>query len=138
MKVFLDTNVLLDAIVARDNKTLSENAATILSLGEANVVDLSMSVLSVPTIAYVLKNMTADAKRSIVRSLTGIVNVLPSRSEHVSNMLDGTMPDIEDALQVQSAIEGSCDLIVTRNVKDFHPCPLPVISPEEFLRRIIA
>lgn len=103
-----------------------------------NVIIICKSVLSVPTIAYVLKNMTADAKRSIIRSLAGIVNILPANSEHVSDMLDGTMHDIEDTLQVQSATEGSCDLIVTRNVKDFHPCPLPVISPAEFLKRVLA
>ena len=33
MKVFLDTNVLLDAIVVRNDAGLTDNAATILSLG---------------------------------------------------------------------------------------------------------
>ena len=47
------------------------------------------------------------------------------------------MPDIEDAHQVQSALEGPCDLIVTRNCKDFAASPIPVISPEDFLSRVI-
>lgn len=34
MRVFLDTNVLLDTLVSRDNPEFARNAATILSLGE--------------------------------------------------------------------------------------------------------
>lgn len=137
MRVFLDTNVILDAIVRRDAPGLTENATLILSLGETKVVDLYMSVLSIPTVAYVLKNMTASAKRGIIRDLTSFINVLPSLPGHVSSVLEGSLPDIEDALQVQSALEGSCDLIVTRNGKDFAASSIPVISPEDFLSRVV-
>lgn len=137
MRVFLDTNVILDAIVRRDDPGLTENATLILSLGEARVVDLYMSVLSIPTVAYVLKNMTASAKKGIVRDLTSFIGVLPSLPSHVSSILKGGLPDIEDALQVQSALEGPCDLIVTHNGKDFAASPIPVISPEDFLNRVV-
>ncbi|MBO4557376.1 MAG: PIN domain-containing protein [Bacteroidales bacterium] len=137
MRVFLDTNVLLDAIVVRSDPHLCENAATILALGEQRTVELYMSVISIPTIAYVLKNMTAEAKKSVIRDLTSIVAPLPSLAGHVSNMLGDSMPDIEDSLQVQSAREGGCELLITRNCKDFQSCGLPVITPEEFLKRII-
>lgn len=137
MRVFLDTNVILDAIVRRDDPGLTENATLILSLGEARVVDLYMSVLSIPTVTYVLKNMTASAKKGIVRDLTSFISVLPSLPGHVSSILEGGLPDIEDALQVQSALEGPCDLIITRNGKDFAASPIPVISPEDFLNRIV-
>ena len=137
MRVFLDTNVILDAIVRRDDPGLTENATLIFSLGETKVVDLYMSVLSIPTVAYVLKNMTASAKRGIIRDLTSFISVLPSLPGHVSSILEGGLPDIEDALQVQSALEGPCDLIVTRNNKDFAASPIPVISPEDFLSRVV-
>ena len=133
MRVFLDTNVILDAIVRRDDPGLTENATLILSLGDAKVVDLYMSVLSIPTVAYVLKNMTASAKKGIVRDLTSFISVLPSLPGHVSSVLEGSLPDIEDALQVQSALEGPCDLIVTRNGKDFTASRLPVMIATEFL-----
>lgn len=137
MRVFLDTNVILDAIVRRDDPGLTENATLILSLGEAKVVDLYMSVLSIPTVAYVLKNMTASAKKGIIRDLTSFISVLPSLPGHVGSVLEGSLPDIEDALQVKSAMEGPCDLLVTRNGKDFAASPIPVISPEDFLNRIV-
>ena len=137
MKVFLDTNILLDVLVEHDNKEFTENATTILGLGSNRVLDLYMSVLSVTTIAYVLRNMTTVKKKGIIKDLVSIVKVLPSLPEHVENMLECQMNDIEDAMQVQSAKEGQCDVIVTRNTTDFRDAGLPVISPEEFLKKII-
>lgn len=137
MKVFLDTNILLDVLVERDNKEFTENATTILGLGSNRVLDLYMSVLSVTTIAYVLRNMTTVKKKGIIKDLVSLVKVLPSLPEHVENMLECQMNDIEDAMQVQSATEGQCDVIVTRNTTDFRDAGLPVISPEEFLKKII-
>ncbi len=137
MRVFLDTNILLDTIVSRDNPSFAQNAATILSLGDNGTVELYMSALSVPTIAYVLKNMTPAAKKTIISELVDIVKVLPSLPEHIAKMLESQMSDIEDALQVQSAAEGGCDVIVTRNIHDFKLSEIPAISPDEFLRRIL-
>lgn len=137
MKVFLDTNILLDVLVERDNQRFTENAAKILGLGADSVIELNMSVLSITTIAYVLKNMTSHRKKSIMKDLTSIVKVLPSLPEHVSNMLDNPMKDIEDALQVQSAMEGQCDIIVTRDIHDFQDSELPVITPDDLLGRIL-
>lgn len=137
MRVFLDTNILLDTLVSRDNPVFAENAATILSLGDSGAVELFMSALSIPTIAYVLKNMSPSAKKTIIRELVDIVKVLPSLPTHVTNMLEGQMTDIEDALQVQSAVEGCCDVIVTRNIHDFKLSKIPAITPDDFLHRIL-
>ena len=137
MRVFLDTNILLDTLVSRDNPEFARNAATILSLGENGTFELFMSALSIPTIAYVLKNLSPDAKKTIIGELVDIVKVLPSLPEHVANMLESPMSDIEDALQVQSAAEGGCDVIVTRNIYDFKLSGIPAIAPDEFLRRIL-
>ena len=124
-------------MVERSEPMFLKNAETIFALGENGVVDLYMSVLSIPTIAYVLKNMTSERKKSIIRDLTSIVEPLPSYPEHVRNMLEQQMADIEDALQVQSALEGQCDIIVTRNLQDFRDSAIPAISPDDFLARII-
>ena len=41
MKVFLDTNILLDILVERDNKEFTENAMTIVELGSRGAIDVS-------------------------------------------------------------------------------------------------
>lgn len=136
MNVFLDTNILLDTLVERPDRSFTENSMQILSLGENGVLDLYISALSIPTIAYVLKNKTSEQKKTIIKDLTSIVKLLPSLPQHVDAMLEGPMRDIEDALQVQSAKEGQCDLIITRNARDFTDAGMPVLSPEGLLERI--
>lgn len=43
--------------------------------------------------------------------------------------------DFEDALQYCSAKSIEADVIVTRNVKDFSFSEIPVMTPEEFIRK---
>lgn len=138
MKVFLDTNVLLDALVRRDNPQFTDDASLILELGYDGVCDLCMSVLSVPTIAYVLKSLSPAQKQRILRDLSAIVTLLPSLPDHISAVLENPVPDIEDALQLQSALQGSCDLILTRDPSGFAASALPVLTPSAFLSRILS
>ena len=135
MRVFLDTNVLLDSLIERENPQFCRDADAILRAGKNGTVELYMSVLSVPTIAYVLKNV--EVARKMILGLTAIVSVLPSLPEHVGASLEGPLSDIEDALQLLSARSGGCDLIVTRDLEGFRQADLPVISPGEFLGRIL-
>jgi len=137
MKVFLDTNVLLDSIVEREVRQFSEDAATILELGARGVLDLYMTILSVPTIAYVIKHVTAARKKAIIRDLTSIVHVLPALPEHVGEMLESPLDDLEDALQLRSAKQGRCALIITRNVADYRHADLPAITPQDLLDRVL-
>lgn len=41
--------------------------------------------------------------------------------------------DFEDALQYHSALSAHCDVIVTRNTKDFYFSELTVSTPAQFL-----
>ncbi len=137
MKAFLDTNVLLDLLVVRDDERFREDAATLLQLGKDGFIELYMSALSIPTIAYILKGHTNLQKRRIIKELLSMIRVLPSTGEHISDMIDSRIGDIEDALQFQSALEGDCDLIVSRD-RDLRSGSLPVFTPEELLKQIFS
>lgn len=137
MRVFLDTNILLDALVERQDRHFNENASIILQLGKNGVFELFMSVLSIPTIAYVLKNLSGNGEKGIIKNICAIVTPLPALPDHIDAMLDSRMDDIEDAMQVQSARTGNCDLIITRDRSDFKNADFPFLSPEEFLERVL-
>lgn len=137
MKAFLDSNVLLDLLVIRDDERLREDAATLLQLGKDGLIELYMNALSIPTIAYILKGHTNLQKRRIIKELLSMIRVLPSTEEHISDMIDSRIGDIEDALQFQSALEGDCDLIVSRD-RDLRSGSLPVFTPEELLKQIFS
>ena len=136
MKVFLDTNVLLDAYDERDDSRFFEDAWKILSLGVERYCKLYMSVISVPVLAYVIKGMTASEKKALIQRITEVVTPLPSLPEHISKIIEMPTKDIEDAMQMLSAQEGGCDVIVTRDAAGFEGCEIPVVSPANFLRRI--
>lgn len=137
MRVFLDTNILLDALVERQDRHFNENASIIMQLGKNGVFELFMSVLSIPTIAYVLKNLGGNGKKSIIKNICALVTPLPALPDHIDAMLESRMDDIEDAMQVQSARTGNCDLIITRDRSDFKNSDFPFLSPEEFLERVL-
>ena len=96
-----------------------------------------MSILSIPTIAYVIKNVNAERKRTIIQDITAIVKVLPALPEHVTAMLESPISDIEDSMQLLSAKDGACDIIVTRDIDGFRQSDIPAISPEDLLSRIL-
>lgn len=137
MRVFLDTNILLDALVERQDRHFNENASIILQLGKNGVFELFMSVLSISTIAYVLKNLGGNGKKSIIKNICALVTPIPALPDHIDAMLESRMDDIEDAMQVQSARTGNCDLIITRDRSDFKNADFPFLSPEEFLERVL-
>ena len=136
MRVFLDTNVLLDAYGERQDSRLTADGRKILSLAVGRCYELYMSVISVPTIAYVIKGMTVNEKKALIQRITEVVTPLPSLPVHISKIIEMPTKDIEDAMQILSAQEGGCDVIVTRDAAGFEGCEIPVVSPANFLRRI--
>jgi predicted nucleic acid-binding protein len=137
MRAFLDTNVLLDSIVERENPQFSKDADAVLKLGKNGTLELCMSILSVPIIAYVVKSVTVAGKRAIIKNLTSFVEVLPALPEHVIEIQESPLNDIEDALQLLSAKSAGCDFIVTRDLYDFLQADIPAITPEQLLSRIL-
>jgi predicted nucleic acid-binding protein len=43
--------------------------------------------------------------------------------------------NFEDAIHHQAALHANCDVIVTRNEKDFVNAEIPILSPQTFLDR---
>jgi predicted nucleic acid-binding protein len=50
--------------------------------------------------------------------------------------LNSKFKDFEDALQYFSALKNGCNIIITRNVKDFKESEIPVMTPAEYLTTI--
>jgi len=48
---------------------------------------------------------------------------------------DAKFKDCEDGIQYYSALESQCQLIVTRNLKDFKNSKIPVLSPKEYIAK---
>lgn len=115
-KVFLDTNVLLDAIQKRKNFV---DAASIIQAGKDGELELCVSVISFPTIAYVMRTETKETIYQILNSFSDSMTVLPTDSTMFQKALKAEADDFEDMLQYQTAIAYHCDVLITNNIKDF-------------------
>ena len=62
-----------------------------------------------------------------------IFEVAPVTRAVIEDALTTPIQDFEDAVLYQSAIHYGCQLIVTRNTKDFTHTRIPVMTPDEFI-----
>ena len=51
----------------------------------------------------------------------------------VEKGLSSNFSDFEDALQYHCAIKADCNILITRNGKDFKESEIPVMTPTEYL-----
>lgn len=134
MRVFLDTNILLDVLLNRA-AFVSESEAVIL---RSDVLGASMYMAwhGLATAYYLLRR-----GRSEQAALTEIDKILSWA--YVADCSDAQATkarrlgfnDFEDALQAVSAEACGADCLVTRNTADFLRCAIPVLTPNEFLAR---
>lgn len=139
MKVFLDTNILLDILLEREGY---EHSAKLFELQDAGSIQLCVSLLSMVNIACVYKK-TVGQDMAIVnlKYLSTIVEVLPMDGRQLQEALLLKGLDFEDVLQATCAAAWECDYIITRNDKDFkigkglaRRISLPhVLQPQAFL-----
>ena len=136
MKLFFDTNILLDILIARsDPQVMMESAKAISSAKQLNL-ELCVSAIAIPTIAYVIKNLPPRDKKTRSALLLKGFHVLSSTDGHVDYALKSKFRDIEDAMQYACAKENDCELFITRDIKDFKESDIPVLSPNQFLMEI--
>ena len=132
MKIFLDTNVVLDFILKREG--FAEEAAIIFDLGERKKIELSLSSLSVNNIDYIVSKVESKKKsREIIIKLMSLVDVLSVGKSTIEKAVMSEFKDFEDAIQNYCAKESELNNIITRNLKDYKKSNLSVQTPKEFL-----
>ena len=133
MRVFLDTNVILDLIQRRVGY---DDAALIMQKSENGEYSLFTSSLSMVNIVYILrKYYRGESLYHLLEELGDIIGVITVSSEAYHKALQSRALDFEDAIQLFSAIESDMDCIVTRNAQDFIFDKLPIYTPFDFLNR---
>ena len=137
MKIFLDTNVLLDLYFPERGGM--EEVATIIDIPRHDDhTRVYFSILSVANTAYSLrKRVGKEASTKCLKELFKAVNTLPMNDMCYYDALRSDNPDFEDALQIACADYGNCDVIITRDLKHFGPyTDIPVYTPKEFIKKL--
>eukprot|EP00831_Metopus_contortus_P023818 TRINITY_DN20930_c0_g2_i1.p1 TRINITY_DN20930_c0_g2~~TRINITY_DN20930_c0_g2_i1.p1 ORF type:complete len:141 (+),score=18.65 TRINITY_DN20930_c0_g2_i1:177-599(+) len=133
MKIFVDTNILLDVLLYRE--PFVENAAKIWSMCEKDVVEGYVSSISFNNAHYLIGRIENRLKADkAIRITLDTFRAVPLDERLIRKALDANFHDYEDAIQYFSALQSSADFIITRNVKDFpKQSDIPVLTPEDFI-----
>lgn len=132
-KLFVDTNVVIDLLDKRDGFYIS--AVKLFTLAYKKEVILYISPLTYATASYLLRKHPKDELRKLLSNLRELSHVTFIDEQIVDEALTSGFDDFEDALQYFSAIKENVDAIITRNVKDFSLSILPIVTPDEFLKK---
>lgn len=132
MKLFIDINIVIDVIAAREPFLVDSQA--ILSLCETGEATGIVSTLTFCTISYVLRKLLpTDVMRLKLRGFRNILTPVDLSTSLLDKAIASSISDFEDAVQYYSAVYCKTDYIITRNIKHFPQTNIPVLSPSDFL-----
>lgn len=134
MKAFLDTNVLLDILMA--TRPEHEAALFLLQVIRSGDIQGCMTTQSVIDAAYVqtqrLKAPSETFKQSI-QTLSGIVTLCVIAPEDIASANRSPIDDYEDAAQLSCAIRSGCDVIVTSDKKYQEYTDISTFTPRQLV-----
>ena len=133
MKIFLDTNFLMDYMEREEYKP---QCIEILIKGKEQRAKFYVSFLSLANFAYINRKKDKEILYNALKRLIKMFNVIPNDKRHIERAIELESKDYEDALQYATAISAGCDCIITRNGRDFPFATIPVLSPQEFLQQL--
>ena len=135
MRVFLDTNVVLDFLTGRE--PFVDDAEEVIELcthdGICGVFTTLSACNAIYILAKVIGRREAEARLRQFVDLVGLVGVRP---ESITDNLLGSHSDFEDAVQLSEAATWQADAIVTRDKRGFADSEIPVYTPSEFLEKM--
>ncbi|NBB79942.1 MAG: hypothetical protein GVY36_10940 [Verrucomicrobia bacterium] len=133
-RLFYDTNVLLD-VLERRVPWFPESSAC-LSLARSGECRGATNALSISNISYIQRATPPSEICSVFRRLRDFLEIAPLNSDNVDAALKRALPDLEDGLQLESALAWGATHLITRNAKDFPSnASLLVLAPTDYLSR---
>lgn len=133
MKVFLDTNIILDTILDRPH---SDESDQIVARGVMGKFGMYTSFLSIANMAYILRKMPQHELLALLSETCTMIDVISMDGGLLQKAIAEPFDDFEDGLQYQSAMAEGCDYIVTNNEKDWQQSTIPVYSSIDFLKLV--
>ena len=132
MRIFIDTNILLDVFLER--KDFYDDSAFIWKLAENRIEEVCISAISFNNIHYIMrKNQGLECAQRAMEILNANFTTVPLTHDIIGKAIALRLLDFEDALQFFSAISVDANHLVTRNAKDFPQGILSVLSPQVFI-----
>lgn len=136
MRILVDTNVVIDALTARE--PWNADAEKIFLLSANHIVDMYITASSATDIYYLVRKHlhSAESAKQVVSKLYSLMRILDVTESDCIEALASAVADYEDAVIEKVASRNQLNYIVTRNIKDFQNGDMRAVLPEEFVRMI--
>jgi predicted nucleic acid-binding protein len=129
-RVFIDSDVILDLLLARE--PFFPAATRLFSLVQEEKIEGCVSALIFSNLSYILrKRMPAAKALAALRKLRLLTSVVPVDERTIDLALASSFTDFEDAIQYYAALSFEVEAIVTRNHQDYKAATLPILTAEE-------
>jgi len=133
LKLFLDTNILIDLLA--DRKPFSNSAYIIFKEAKLNRWKIYTSSNSILTCFYILeKEINAKHANHAIETILNRLEIQDISKKEISLALKSKTEDLEDACQIECANKISkLDYIITRDKKGFKHSTLNILHPDELI-----
>jgi predicted nucleic acid-binding protein len=135
MRILLDTNILLDVLTKRQGHF--DSPAKVWTIIHSELVEGFLSAISINNLYYIVRKLqdrkTAEAFVDDILKDFEIASLTKSILKQARTVAN---KDFEDSIQYFSAIQEGCEVLITRNKKDFPALGLRVLTPDEFLEQL--
>lgn len=127
MRIFFDTNVLLDVALRR--QPFFERSQEVLTDAIENQVCF-LSWHTISNLSYIVGKLeTTEEALAFIREITKVGTVASVGHKDLSVAFEHNNGDLEDAMQIASAMAVGAKLIVTRDSEGFAKSPIPLLNP---------
>jgi len=131
MRVLVDTDVILDMLLARPE--FVKEAAAIWKAKADDKFEGYISAITPVNVFYIARKLKgADTAREAVGLLLAAWHVCPVNESVLKAALSLPFKDFEDAVQHAGGAALQIDFIVTRNVDDYKQAKISVLPPPHF------
>lgn len=132
MKVYIDTDVLIDTAVRIDR--FPHSFKLLNDLIESPDFSLWTSAISLNNIEYIVSKIKDREKAmSLLELIKDTFSIISFRRSVFLSAFTNDAHDFEDQIQIASAEQFFMDYIITRNVDHFINSKIPVLTPTQFL-----
>ncbi len=135
IRALLDTNIILDALFARE--PFGQQAAAIWKAHEDERFTGYLCAITPVNVFYIARKEIR--RKQALRMMNDLIDTfeisLVSR-DVLRAALKLEMKDFEDAVQIASAQADGLDFIITRDVKDYEKSPIKALTPAEFVQEL--
>ena len=129
-RILLDVNVVLDVLL--DRRPFVDSAAAIWTAAEEGAAEGVLAAHALTTLHYLNTKAVGSRMASYTtEALLSVFDVAAVDKAVLGDAVQLGWPDFEDAVTAAAARRSRCDVIVTRNPRDFKRSPVRVLSPSE-------